>query len=290
MTSPRAIATLALGVLVALSGVSGAAQGGRFRYVTTARQLGPVAYRDPLGVPSPDGRWLATHVGLHLWVEPLAGGPFRELGEGRRRRLHLVWRPDSRTVVAREADRERSWFDWSEYDAVRGTRTLLWADRESLVPPDGNAAERGDLLELAFAADGRAAGLVVRDGGRQVWIFDAAGTVLETIGEPGRLSNIAWKPDGGVACVDAGGARPNLSLDCGRAPGRPDLGEVRGPIAFDADGGAFVGRPNDRGTLDLWRLDLDTGAAERISDFTRDTYAPMPSPTAASSSSCRSTP
>ncbi len=156
-------------MLVALYGVSSAAQEGRLRYVTTARQLGPVAYRDPLGVPSPDGRWLATHVGLHLRVEPLAGGSFRELGElgeGRRRRLHLVWRPDSRTLVAREANRERAWFDWSEYDTVRG------------------------------------------------------------------------------------------------------------PIAFDADGGVFVGRPNDRGTLDLWRLNLHTGGAERISDFTRDTYAP----------------
>jgi len=55
---------------------------------------------------------------------------------------------------------------------------------------------------------------------------------------------------------------------------RPDLGEVRGPIAFDGPSAAFVGRPNDLGTLDLWRLDLATGAAERLTDFARDTYAP----------------
>ncbi|MFQ5743893.1 MAG: hypothetical protein ACE5HV_09935 [Acidobacteriota bacterium] len=205
MSGWRAVGAMAtaLVALVAVARCTNGAQGGRLRYVTTARQLGPVAYRDPLGVPSPDGRWLATQVGLHLRLEPLAGGPVGELGKGQRRRLHLAWRPGSRTLVAREANRERTWFDWSEYDTVRGTRSRLWDERQALVPPHGEAADRGDLLELQFAADGRVAGLVARDGGRQLWIFDDTGAVFETVAEPGRLSDIAWKPDGGVACVDA---------------------------------------------------------------------------------------
>ncbi len=277
-TTNRYLIVAALVMTLASSAASSGAPEARLRYVTTARQLGPVAYRDPLGVPSPDGRWLATHVGLRLRVEPLAGGPVRELGDGRRRRLHLAWRPDSQTLVAREADRERTWFDWSEYDVESGMRNRLWPALGSLRPPDGEAAERRDLLEVAFAADGSVAGLVARDTGRQLWIFDATGSVLETVGDPGMLSNIAWKPDGGVACLDADGARPLLSLDCGRSPGLLDLGEVRGPVAFDGDDGVFVGRPNDRGTLDLWRLDLASGAAEQISQFTRDTYAPYALP------------
>ncbi len=264
---------VALITMAAVADYSGAAQNNQLRYVTTAKQLGPVAYRDPLGVPSPDGRWLATHVGLHLRIEPLAGGPRRELGDGQRRRLHLAWRPDSGTLVAREANRERSWFDWFQYDINSGVRTRLWDQRESWTPPGGAVAARGDLVELVFDNDGRAAGLVARAGGRQVWMFDETGAVVEAVGGPGAFSNLAWRPDGSVACVDGNGERPQLSLDCGRAPALPDLGEVRGPIAFVGDD-AYVGRPNDRGTVDLWRLDLASGAAEQLTEFTRDTYAP----------------
>jgi len=245
----------------------------RLRLVSVARQLGPVAYRDPLGVPSPDGRWLATHVGLHLRLEPLDGGPQRELGEGRYRRLYLAWRPHMGVLVAREADRERTWSDWFEYDADSGMRSRLWGGRESFVAPDGSRVDRTDLLELAFGADLRAAGLVLRDGGRQLWIFDDTGAVIEVRGAPGRWSEVTWMPDGSVACIDASGERPYVSLDCGRAPGRADLGEARGPLAF-AGGHLFAARPNDGGTLDLWRIDLASGAGERITEFTRDAYAP----------------
>jgi len=271
----RTIALLALATLSSSHAAAQAPQRPRLRYLTTASQPGPVAQRDPLGVPSPDGRWLATHSGPNLHVEPLSGGgPKRRLGSGQLRRLYLAWRSDSRTLVVREANRERTWFDWREYDTVTGVRTQLWEGRTEFAAAGGITAARGDLLELRFAPDGTAAGLVRRDGGRQVWIFDETGAVLETVGEPGALSNIAWHPDGSIACVDAAGERHLMSLDCGRASGRPDLGEVRGPIAFDGPSAAFVGRPNDRGTLDLWHLDLATGAAERLTDFSRDTYAP----------------
>ncbi|MGD8330889.1 MAG: hypothetical protein PVJ49_15780 [Acidobacteriota bacterium] len=245
----------------------------RLRFVTVARQLGPVAYRDPLGVPSPDGRWLATHIGLHLRLEPIEGGPVSELGEGRYRRLYLAWRPDSQALVAREADRDRTWFDWFEYDVSSGARHRLWEGRESFVAPDGGRAERSDLLELTFAADGRGAGLVRRDGGLQLWIFDGAGEVVDVRGQPGPWSAVTWAPDGSIACIDGGGERPYASFDCGRAPGRTDLGEVRGPIAFAGDD-LIAARPNDRGTVDLWRFDVASGDGERITDFTRDTYAP----------------
>ena len=134
--------------------------------------------------------------------------------------------------------------------------------------------QRGALLGLSCGPDGRAAGLVARDSGRQVWIFDADGRVLEIVGQPGALSNIAWTPTGGVACADSATGRPLLSLECGRSRGRSDLGEVRGPIAVASDGGVFVGRPNAAGTVDLWRQDPATGSGARLTGFGRDTYAP----------------
>lgn len=271
----RTIALLALATLSSSHLGAQEPQRPRLRYLTTASQPGPVAQRDPLGVPSPDGRWLATHSGLNLQVAPLSGGgPARQLGGGQLRRLHLAWRRDSKTLVVREANRERTWFDWREYDTTTGVRTQLWGDRAEFAAAAGVTVARGDLLELAFGPNGTAAGLVQRDDGRQLWTFDETGAVLEAVGEPGALSSIAWRSDGSVVCVDAAGGEHLLSLDCGRAPGRPDLGEVRGPIALDGSSGAFVGRPNDRGTLDLWHLDLATGAAERLTDFARDTYAP----------------
>ncbi len=68
------IGLLLVGVMTAV-GVDGATaqtRGGRLRYVTTVRQIGPVAYRDPLGAMSPDGTWLATTSGLHLRVQRVA--------------------------------------------------------------------------------------------------------------------------------------------------------------------------------------------------------------------------
>lgn len=254
---------------------SAAAAEARLRYVTTAAQLGPVAYRDPLGVPSPDGRWLATTVGLHLRVEPLAGGPVRELGDGDRRVTRLAWTPDSRALAAREADRERTWSTWSLYDAETGTRDRLWPDKERFVPPGGEAAATvADVAELAFAPDGRIAALVQRAQGVQAWVLSAQGQVLEVRGEPGPLSEPTWTPDGRLACLQRSGSIWHLTLDCGRAPGDPDFGDVRGPFAFADDGRIYAGRPNDSGTLDLWLLNPAGPPGERLTGFTRDTYAP----------------
>ena len=46
----------------------------RLQYVTTARQSGPVGYRDPLGVMSPDGEWLAYAAGTGLYLQRIVGG------------------------------------------------------------------------------------------------------------------------------------------------------------------------------------------------------------------------
>ena len=94
-------------------------------------------------------------------------------------------------------------FDWFQYDVSSGVRTKLWSNRSVFEAPDGTAVERGRLLELRFAEGGRSAGLVALDGGRQVWIFDDTGAVTETRGGLGALSNLAWRPDGSVACADA---------------------------------------------------------------------------------------
>ncbi|MFB3133318.1 MAG: hypothetical protein ACE10K_12425, partial [Rhodothermales bacterium] len=63
----------------------------RLHYVTTARQDGPVGYRDPLGVMSPDGGWLAYAAGTKLSLQHTVGGPVTELGPGINRITDLAW-------------------------------------------------------------------------------------------------------------------------------------------------------------------------------------------------------
>ena len=51
----------------------------RLHYLTTANQFGPVSFRDPLDVLSPDGEQLAWSVQHHLYVRGTSGGPVLEL-------------------------------------------------------------------------------------------------------------------------------------------------------------------------------------------------------------------
>ena len=51
----------------------------KIEYITTVRQFGPVAYRAPLGVISPDGNWLAYSSGPYLYIQRILGGPIRKL-------------------------------------------------------------------------------------------------------------------------------------------------------------------------------------------------------------------
>ncbi len=49
----------------------------RLKLVTTAHQFGPIGYRDPLGVISPSGEWLAYSTAQRLYVQRVVGGPIQ---------------------------------------------------------------------------------------------------------------------------------------------------------------------------------------------------------------------
>lgn len=246
------------------------------RYVTSVRQLGPVAYRDPLGAMSPDGTWLASTYGLHLQVQRVVGGPVRELGTGANRVAALAWFPGSQQLAAREQDMDRTTSDWYRYDVGSGDRQLLWPQRRSfrLADDDGKAAlERAELLELAWRADGnRVAGVAQRQGRYELWTYGADGTADSSI-DIGWVSSPRWLPDGRLACLVGSRAASRLRLDCLSPSTEPGVEPAAfGGLAVTADGAVLYGSPNERGFLDLWRW--HDGKAERLSSFTRDTYAP----------------
>src|SRR5437763_1422093 len=103
------------------SGSAGAVDSSRLSWIATARQLGPVGYRDPAGAISPDGRWIAYSEGRFLRVRPVDGGPSLEFTPGNAQIRTLAWTPDSRTILA---DGDHAQSDWAEYD-LAGTRRSI---------------------------------------------------------------------------------------------------------------------------------------------------------------------
>ena len=257
--------------LIALVAAAGAAllwarrdpriDGGRLSWVATAHQFGPVGYRDPAGALSPDGRWIAYSEGRFLRVRPIGGGPAVELPPGEAQIRNLAWSPDNRTILA---DGHQTQTGWAAYDTLLGTRRSPWASGDRLA----------DLRQLAWSQDGRSIAAVVN--GEELRILSVSGAVLRTQRIAHRVAFPAWTPKGEVACVETIDGRSRVAVPCGSTPIRtdPDL-DVYGPIAIAPDGRTmYFACANQSGTVDLWQAPTAGGRAERLTAFSRDTYAP----------------
>ncbi len=66
------------------------------KLVTSVRQKGPVAYRDPFGAISPDGRLFAYSDLRKIVVQPINGGAVMELQKNGAFIRYLTWTPDSK--------------------------------------------------------------------------------------------------------------------------------------------------------------------------------------------------
>ena len=254
----------------------------RLQYVTTARQDGPVGYRDPLGVMSPDGAWLAYATGTRLSLQRIVGGPVTELGPGINRVIDLAWLPDSQRLAARERLFDRSASNWFVYDVETGERAPLWADKDHVFGLDPAAdglwgVESGKLQQLAWSPEGDSVAGIVRDAaGSQLWILGADGGPGRVLSSDKRLSFPTWRPDGeGIACLAMVGDRQWVDLSCTGQDAAADAPDAYGPLAFSPDGQhLYFAAPNDRGILDLWQRNLDDNQAEQLTHFSRDAYAP----------------
>ena len=256
----------------------------RLRYVATARQLGPVGYRDPLGVISPDGDWLAYTSGTHLYLQHTAGGPVMELGPGINTITEMNWLPDSRRLAVRERLFDRSAAHWWIYDVTTGERAKLWPDKSRLegVLEENDEFRReiepGQLRYLAWSPDGtKVAGTVTSTiDGSQVWIMKTDRGDARVRTSAMQATYLAWWPDSkDVACIVRGTHRQLVDHSCGDVVGGTNLPEAYGPLAFSPDGQhLYYAAPNDQGTLDLWQQSRDGLESKRLTQFTRDTYAP----------------
>lgn len=250
-----AFAVLSLGTAAGLVGMEPA----RLRHVTTASQPGPVGYRDPLGVVSPDGRFIAYTSGRHLYMQHVEGGVVRELGPGDLAMLHLAWLPHGTGLAVQGRPRGEAQPLWYRYRIADGTREPLFAGRS--------------VNRVAWSADGRAAGVVPVAGGTEVRILGRSEAGDSVVARGPRLDHPAWSPSGPLACLDFDGQRQRVRFPCQDAPAWSE--EAYGPMAFSPDGATlYFGSPNAQGTLDLWSRPVAGGAAQRLTYFARDAYAP----------------
>jgi Tol biopolymer transport system component len=276
-----AVECTSLGFVAAASVAAQEAEMPRLHFVTAARQLGPVGYRDPLGVISPDGERLAYTSGGQLMLMNTAGGPAVSLGRFRAI-LSIAWRPDG-SVAALAVDAAGS-RGWVVVDTRDGTTHPAWT------APFPNAARESGSMPVdpqqfwyvAWSGDGsRLAGIINSRTGPQLWVGNADGTNGRLITAQSWITNPVWTPDGKtVACLALALGHQRVSMPCGGNAAPPTRLDAYGPIAFSADGRTlYFASPGSDGTLDLYAQSMSGGASRRITSFARDTYAPSVSTT-----------
>jgi Tol biopolymer transport system component len=279
LPSTKRAVVAAIGAAVVVIAPAAWAQdaGPTLRFVTDARQMGPVGYRDPLGAVSPDGEWLAYTSGDWVRLMRLVGGPVATLGPAARRISALAWQADSRHVTVYEQDVHGRWA-WWRFAVDDGTPQRLWGGKVRAVTAAGDPADvdPDGALQLAWSADGlHVAGTLGWPGGSALWTANADGSAGQVRSSSALLSFPAWTPDGKtVVCLDKSGGSQRVSRPCGSEPAA-DAPVAYGPLAFSPDGAMlYYGSPNPAGTLDLWAEPTSGGAPTRLTSFARDTYDP----------------
>jgi Tol biopolymer transport system component len=263
----------------------------RLTYVTTARQLGVVGYRDPLGVVSLDGSRVAFTEGRRLYESPVSGGVRSELAVAGNQIRHLATRgPSGEWIFDDPTTTERWWVVSSRSGGALASDIASAKAEAAPVPLFGSKTEIptaagspapalrvASLFQLTASLEGKTfAALATGPKGLAVWRIASDGSTASLVHGPGAIGSPAWTSSGDVACILTVNGRSRLSMPCGKEPTAldPDI-NVIGPIAFSPVAPhVFFASPNEGGTVDLWRADLTTRKAERLTSFSRDTYAP----------------
>ena len=241
-------------------------------FVVSVHQFGPVAYRDPHGALSPDGRMLATAANHILAVRAFPNGVPRQLPAGNARIRHLAWHPDGRLLVDQVEDGTRWWI----YDTDGATREPMFSERV-LETAVGSTVRASTLRDLSWNRSGtKLVAVERRDSGSTVWLLEGATRPSPIATSTAQLSFPAWLPDDRVACLVLEAGRQHVTLPCGGdVPAGLSEREAFGPIGVSPDGDElYLAIPNDRGFTDLWAWSLETSQGRMLASFERDAYAP----------------
>jgi hypothetical protein len=241
--------------------------------IATVRQFGPVGYRDPIGVISPDGRWLATAAQQVLQVRTLPDGEARDLEAGIGRINILRWTDDGALAIAQAGES----VTWWRYDVASGARAPLWAAGTSVRDTTSSRTVIADrFADVAWSRDGRLLALEAAGDSTYAWTIGPRSAAGTSRSFAGRLSFPAWLPDGRVACLTLRDGAQRITLPCGEGVlAGTEAMDAFGPIAASPDGALlYAGIANEKGFLDLWEWRVADGTGHIISSMGRDTYAP----------------
>jgi Tol biopolymer transport system component len=207
---------------------------------------------------------------------PIAGGVRVELAAAEGQIRYLMPRGPSHEWIFEDAETAERWWVVS----ARESKRPLFGIRSEVPTAQGSpvGALRVDgLRQLTVSPDGKSiAALAFRGNGLDLWRVAADGSSATFVHGPALLSSPAWTASGEIGCLLMGPGRSRLSLPCGQPPLAldPDV-PLTAPIAFSSTASdVFFASPNEAGSVDLWRADLATRKAERLTSFARDTYAP----------------
>src|SRR5262249_38651343 len=140
-----------------------------------------------------------------------------------------------------------------------------------------------DLRQPVWSPDGQSIAAAVNTvDGPELWVVSADGGRSRARRTPIQINSPAWTPTGDVACIAPNNGHPRITIPCGGEQLRTNQQlDIYGPLAFSRDGTrVFTSAANERGTVDLWSLPTNTsswkltGRAQRLSSFSRDSYAP----------------
>lgn len=246
------------------------------QFVKSVRQKGPVAYRDPFGSISPDGKMFAYSDRKQIIVQQIVGGATFELEKHGRFVITLAWHPDSKRILTYEIGGPKDY--WYVYDLESKTGKVWWPEKKSF--KDGKAKleiERSELKDLTWSADATLlAGLSKRNGKTQLWLMDSIGQHERVAVEKNLIESIQWNPAtksfAGIVEVDG---KRFIQFNLLDERSQKLVANSYGPIAFSPDGKyLYFSIANDKKVVDLQQYDISNGKQSQLASFSRDSYGP----------------
>ena len=246
----------------------------KMQFIKAVKQKGPVAYRDPFGSISPDGKLFAYSDRKQILIQQVVGGATFELEKHGTFVITLTWLPDSQHLVTYEIGGDREY--WYIYDLLTQQGLPLWPGKK-VFSNNNLELERADIKDLTWSADGQqVAGLSKNDGKVQMWIMNNNGENEKVIAENELIESIQWNPSSNsfAGIVEENGKR-SIQFDLANSNSEKINVDSYGPIAFSPDGNfLYFSLANEKEVIDLQQYDLKSKSRNQLASFSRDSYAP----------------
>lgn len=251
------------------------AQNAHLQFVKAVRQKGPVAYRDPFGAISPDGKLFAYSDRRQIVIQQIVGGATYELEKHGTFVITLTWLPDSKHIATYEIGGERKF--WYIYDLETKQGSVLWPERKNFMDVSSKVAiDRSELKDLVWSPDGKhVAGISRLNGKSQLWTIDANGKNEKAWAEKELIESAQWNPTtNSLAGIISENGKRGIQTDL-RNNSQFIPVDCYGPIAFAPDGKKiYYSKANEKKVVDLYQYDISSKSHSQLASFSRDSYAP----------------